>query len=406
MLICLLFLFFLSDKLSSETTLVFPPWGHNWGIQRVNSAHLQLFLPGLAFKKPAGLAVTRFVATDLPGPEDDILVTALGIDSGIPDMIFNTSMYKLARYSVFFPQNLLAAPSDVAADSRGNIFIADTGNSRVLHLELSEGSLHLRREIRGFISPFSVEIAGDNLLAISDTDADKIVLYDFSVNMPVKTIVTEKPLALACILAEDKWNFYRENALFAVTGGGRAIAKFSLDGKIQLSVPSAGKIQYIDCDYYSQIYTPDPVICKIHKYSRKLEYITSFGSCGNKDRQFDRPLGIAVHRRFGMVFISEAGGAQYYWMGTDMLDLKAESVPGGIKFFLTLTEPADLEFVLEYPDRSEKSIFKKRFFSHQIEYFCDEKTASNALQVSITAHPTYSSRTRFVCIKKIPLPGK
>ena len=61
----------------------------------------------------------------------------------------------------------------------------------------------------------------------------------------------------------------------------------------------------------------------VHKFDRNLRYLTTFGSPGTGDAQFLDPRGIAVHRRFGQIFILEKRSAQYYWIGADLRSLEA-----------------------------------------------------------------------------------
>jgi hypothetical protein len=80
-------------------------------------------------------------------------------------------------------------PTGVALDAEGNLFIADTGNDRVLRLaggidgegvadrvwgrwDAAEG------DVAGLSGPTGLAIRGDGMLAVADTGNDRVVLFD------------------------------------------------------------------------------------------------------------------------------------------------------------------------------------------------------------------------------------
>ena len=63
----------------------------------------------------------------------------------------------------------------------------------------------------------------------------------------------------------------------------------------------------MELDYLGNPWLVDSGACRILKYSPELELLDSLGSKGSGDYQFEEPSGLAIWRRFGQVFVSEAG---------------------------------------------------------------------------------------------------
>ena len=121
----------------AQTTLVYPPFGHCLGMHRGTSFHLFLYLGATTrFNEPAGLAAVKLDALDDPSTtSDDDELTVYGLNSGECEIIFNTSLVNLEVYGECGDgPGQFRNPLGIAADSRGNVFVADTGNHRIVHL--------------------------------------------------------------------------------------------------------------------------------------------------------------------------------------------------------------------------------------------------------------------------------
>ena len=98
---CLISFFTLSFLFTSvkTETLVFPPYRHSYGIRKARQSHLTMFLPGVRFDEPAGIAAAKMEARDEAGTDlDDDEVVVYGVNSGKHQIIYNTSMRSLAVY--------------------------------------------------------------------------------------------------------------------------------------------------------------------------------------------------------------------------------------------------------------------------------------------------------------------
>ena len=83
-----------------ETTIIYPPFKHTWGIHKGTETKLDMLLDNRTdFDNPQGIALTRLKSWDDPKDKtDDDQITAFGINSGKGEIIYNSSMYSLALY--------------------------------------------------------------------------------------------------------------------------------------------------------------------------------------------------------------------------------------------------------------------------------------------------------------------
>jgi len=217
--------------------------------------------------------------------------------------------------------------------------------------------------------------------------------------------------------------------LIVVDSSDQRINQFSLKGKLQKRIcmkdvgfPTA-KLEYAGIDFYNQILITDSQNHCIHKFDNDLTYITSFGSEGDNDHQFEEPKGIAIYRRFGQLFIAENSGAQYYWIGTDFSILSANEDKNYVSIEINITEPSYINADIfddneNFVKRIAQNKFLRKAGSHFIKWnkkmgkesnkFYKEneyeqsklcrpfkKLPKGKYSIKIIAEPSYSSRTFF-----------
>lgn len=78
--------------------------------------------------------------------------------------------------------NSLSAPEDVAVDSRGNLYVADTGNSKIVQFDASNAFVRaIAVTLPSSVPAFRSEFSG-----ISIDDSDKLIVTDRSRNLVIK----------------------------------------------------------------------------------------------------------------------------------------------------------------------------------------------------------------------------
>jgi DNA-binding beta-propeller fold protein YncE len=400
------------------TTLVFPTFQHSWGIRKATSTHLFMFV-GLRtrFDNPQGLACVRLEAweDDTTEDDDDELVV-YGINSGPGNIIWNSSMYSV---KVFGEQGEAAGqfrdPRGIAADPGGNVWVADTGNDRLVHLYNPGRSLVWKKVVgsRGpgpgqFRSPTGVALDSRGTLYVTDTENSRIQVFDQAGRYQREIAEgLDRPRQIAVLDADERWSYHRDAFLCVSDSGGRRLVKLSPRGEIlayadltQTEWPRA-HFGYIAIDYYGNIWVSDRENHCLHKFDRQLNYVVSFGKEGGGDREFRSPRGIAIWKRFGQVFVAEEAGAQYYWVGVDVLDVEVDRDvhTGGFDITFLLTERAFVTVeILDGGGRRVGALaVQKQEPVGRHRYAWDGRAPGGGTlkagryTIRITAEPTYSS---------------
>ncbi len=346
------------------TTLVYPPFGHCLGIHRATAFHLFVYLgTRTKFDEPAGLAAVKLIEEDDPETDsDDDELTVFGLNSGECEIIFNTSLVSVEIYGERGSgPGQFSSPLGIAADERGTVFVADTGNDRVVRLQYHDDDLHFVKAFGSsgdapgqFSSPSQIALGASGTVYVTDTGNDRVVTMspvgeEISIitGDPAAGIALEGPIGLAVVEAEDAWITRKRDFFVVADREGSRLIKMSRDGSVH-EVIEAGegpledaRFDYLAIDFYGNIYATDRRGGRIHKFTWTLAHVTSVGRQGDGDMEFDEPRGITLWRRFGQIFVTERGGAQYFWIGTDILELGVEP-----RAFVPLTEHTIVTYML------------------------------------------------------------
>lgn len=338
---------------AEETTLIYPPFRHNMGFNRANSSIAKMVLGRqVRFHRTEGIAALKLKSENDPDTrDDDAILTMFGLNNH--QLVYNVSTKDLRTYGMKGlgdEPDKLFYPTDVAVDDDGHIYISDTYNYRILKLYYN-GQTDSVEFIDTFgeygSDSFSVNLPrqmdydGQGNLYISDSGNDRILILDSLLN-PVRIIEDiNSPGGIAVIDNAKKWCSYREKPFIIVASGRTQLLKMTLKGEIIAEQFSHNVNRFrnadfncLDYDYQGNIWVTDTVNSVIHKFDAKLKYITSFGSEGYGKKQFYKPNGISIFRKYGQVFIGERGGFQYYWVGVDgwlegiSPDMVNDSTPG------------------------------------------------------------------------------
>jgi hypothetical protein len=131
--------------------------------------------------------------------------------------------------------------------------------------------------------------------------------------------------------------------------------------------------------------------------------------------EMDEPRGITLWRRFGQIFITEREGAQYFWIGTDILRLEADppSITLGedemrLRYFLTEVSRVTIE-VLDSRGRPVHTLVshRRRAIGENVEKWDGTtgrgggRLASGVYRIQVTATPTYSSGEYFSDVDEV-----
>src|SRR5208282_853501 len=89
----------------------------------------------------------------------------------------------------------LNQPRKIAVDASGNVYIADTGNSRVVKETLSGGSYTQSVIGSGMLYPYSIAVAADSTVIVADTGHDEILAETWSDGSYTQSVMIPGPVA-------------------------------------------------------------------------------------------------------------------------------------------------------------------------------------------------------------------
>ncbi len=385
------------DKKYDPTTLVFPSFLHTMGIRKATKMHLMIYTGNkVRVKNPQGLAIVRLNSWEDPKEKnDDDEVTGYGINSGTNTIVYNKSMSSLGFYGLKeVGERKLNNPTAVAANELGDVYVADTGNHRIVRFFNPKANLKFLRGIGGegtlpgtFKSPRGLAMDSNHMVYVADTGNHRIQvirpddqLHLWFGDRGMNDGELWHPSGLAVNNGTGRWSFYKEGFIALIDLDGTRIQKFSLEGEFIKAIRlqdfgfENGQMLYVAIDYYSNIWVTDFANHCVHKFDRNLNYLTTFGRKGDGKKEFSEPRGIAIYKRFGQVFIVEKESAQYYWVGTDILNLESNWLAdkGVVQFDFALTEPTYITLQVEGSGIRPKTIFeKKKYFSGPRKIYLD-----------------------------------
>ncbi len=427
-----------------HTTLVYPPFAHTLGIHRARSMHLKLFLGDRTrFDNPQGVTAVKFASDDDPEVKgDDFQLTLFGVNAGHGEILYNSTMQTLAVYGGEGEgEAKFRSPRGIEATVDGRVYVADTGNRRVVRLRWdpigrsltwvgawpASEPYDVAADARGQLFVADHELGAVLRFADSTAGADTDLLMPSPIESdrwPLPADV-HSPIALAVGDSLDPWYNPKEYRLYLVDLNGGRLRAISATGEVLaettpdvLDRPTdePGRFGYVELDYYGNIYVSDQVTGVLYKFDSQLRPLVTFSGPGPVEDALDEPRGVAIWRRFGQVFIAEREGAQYFFVGTDF-----EPRSGPIKirrdgdrdiaFDLFLTEAALITAAFVSAEGDTLAIVDAGVHGVGAQTVSWAPSAwrsppadgwyERAERVLVEARPTYSSRRRFSRIRDL-----
>ncbi len=163
----------------------------------------------------------------------------------------------------------------------------------------------------------------------------------------------------------------------------------------QLPDPPA-KLYGCAFDFYGNVVATDIAKSCLRKFDKDLRYVVTFGDEGTDDFQFMEPRGIAINHQFGQVLVAEKKSVQYFWNGSDAVDLKTAQQGPKIHVSFLLTERA---FVTAEIKDGHGMVLKKLVGNQDMEqgfqelvWAPDPTVDPGNYQLVLKVMATYSSR--------------
>lgn len=377
-ILMILFLLFSTELFAdgyNPTTLVVPPFKHTFGYSKITRSALKMVIgEKIQFNNPQGIAAVKLeVLDDKSTSEDDDELTIFAVNSGANEIFYNKGFKGVATFGEFGSgEGKFWNPMGICANPKGDVWVADTKNDRIVKLYCDGMSLKFVKTIGEFglfdgefDSPNDISMDTKGRVYVADTGNDRIqvfspdgkFLYSFSGTADFHLV---KPTGIAVITKMDRWSFYGKGFIVVVDDNRTRVTKFTMDGNPLSSQSTYGlgiknaRLGFIAIDYYSNIYVTDEYNSQLHIFDRNLKFITSFGREGTGNAEFYHPRGITIWKRYGQVFILEENDGQYYWIGVDAY------IKGVFPAIFTEARPgATISLFITQPAHIKVKIFKK-----------------------------------------------
>ncbi len=420
------------EAVSRETSYVYPPFKHTMGMNRVGTLELKLFLgPGAKLDNPQGLAALKLANRDDPDTDhDDDELSLFLVNSGRGEIIYNPSLTAIKRFGERGGgEGRFLDPRGIAVNRDGRVAVADTGNRRVVLLELGAKALEWRGSIDslpsgfGSFSPTDVAFA-EGKLWVTDHAGNRILRFEPESGAFIDEWRIQGsdslvgPLALAVQGAKEKWNRSRRFTLLVVDQLGQRALAYDASGKrrsaalVEQLLAGPGSFGYPAIDLHGQVLLPDSLGGRLLKLDRELRTLRVIDHIDDDDRRLDHPNSLAINRRFGQLFIAEARGGAYAWTGTAVEG--AVLVPAsageerGIQLEYFLAEPSMVSVsLLLRGDEHELQAERRRPAGERREWLdlsdIDDSGLDGA-SVILRATPTYSARKQVKVERRLRMP--
>lgn len=396
------------------STLIAPPTAHTFGVRRATQREIGLVLPGTRLVDPAGVAVARLSATDDPdSKKDDDEVTVIAVDRGSSTVLTAFGMMRAGKWTGAGTRlGPLSHPTDVAIDRAGLVGITDTGNRRVVVLRHDGKSLTPIAAHAGFDEPLGIAADGAGGFLVCDRKANAVFRLDGQTGARTTfglEAAFDRPVDVAMVQEGETLAPGRSHAIVVADRDGARLRVFDPAGSVR-AARDAGSFgvakaafDAVELDYHGNVFAVDRKGNRVHKFRDDLFPLATFGGRGTDAGQFLGPRGIAIHRRFGQVFVTEEDGGQYLWIGTDVADFRTRPERGGVRFDYLVTEESHV--VLQILNAAGQTVATLLDQSRQREGpqhgFWDGADAqgrrlpAGSYVAEIRARATYASKSRF-----------
>ena len=203
---------------------------------------------------------------------------------------------------------------NLAIDSSGTVYVADTGNARVQIFDPSGTFLNMFGHFGqadtpdAFWGPRAVAIDSAGRIFVSDTGNKRIVIFDAQGNSlgsmgsgGVGVGEFDEPVGLAVnaagrLFVDDAWN--QRIQVFEETSPNQyeAVLEWPIDGWFGQSLENK---PYISLGPAGQVCTTDPESYRVLCFGEDGDFLYGWGEFGEEDMQFSLPAGIALDSACG-----------------------------------------------------------------------------------------------------------
>jgi DNA-binding beta-propeller fold protein YncE len=204
-------------------------------------------------------------------------------------------------------------PSDIAIDSNGNVYVADSENDRIQKFS-SSGTFITKWGSEGsgdgeFNNPDGIAIDAQGNVYVADSENDRIQKFsssgtfitkwgsegsgDGEFNNPTGIAIDAQGNVYVAAHWNDRIQKFSSSGTFITKWGSYGRGDGEFIGPHGIAIDAQGDVYVADNENY-----------RIQKFSSSGTFITKWGSEGSGDGEFDRPFGIAIDAQ-GNVYVTE-----------------------------------------------------------------------------------------------------
>jgi DNA-binding beta-propeller fold protein YncE len=207
------------------------------------------------------------------------------------------------------------APSGIAVDGAGNVYVIDAGNHRLQ--KFSESGVFLQQwsgdgtEAGEFSAPIGVAVDSAGFVYVLDRGSNRVQKYtgaggfvdEWGSAGNVEDLLVN-PEGIAVDVADRVYVVDTGNRrIIKYTNGGAFLQEWGTEGGSQ------GQFQAprgIATDSFNNVYVADSGNDRVQKFSQSGVFLDEWGSTGSAQGQFELPSGLAVDAA-GEVYVADSG---------------------------------------------------------------------------------------------------